>query len=122
MEPTITPTRLGWCRLSMGRTEGMVRFGLRPSGRLVITELVLACDSWLDAPELRAVPMARIEAWANGPDGESLRLAVKERAEVDPTAADDQERASANQRASWGLSVEAEQDAVALTGDRKSVV
>jgi len=101
----------GWCRLILDDLgmEVMVRFALTPSGRLSIAEMAIGRVPGVTADALRAIPVGKVEAWANGPGRDLVMdevtrrrgLGISEKVELDQ-----RERADADMRAHWGLSEE----------------
>jgi hypothetical protein len=65
----------GWIAYQSERLiePAYVRLAPHEDGRLVAVELYLTDKGGIDAVLMRSVPLGRIEAWANGPDGESFR-------------------------------------------------
>jgi hypothetical protein len=102
----------GWCQVELDdpALEIRVRFTVTATGRVAIAEMVLARFPGVTADALRAIPVGRVEAWANGPGRGQVVAGIEIRSAFDDAKLaeiDGQERASADQRARWGTSPEA---------------
>jgi hypothetical protein len=85
----------------------MVRFADSATTRFAIAEMVVARFPGVTADALRAIPVGRVEAWANGAGREHVEAAIKARRELNKSSrarSDGQMRAEADDRASYGTS------------------
>ena len=115
----------GWCRVDLDdpALSVMVRLTQAATGRISIAELAIARFPGVTADTLRAVPIGRVEAWANGPGREDVLIALRDRgslSESEVGTIDKIRRAEADLRARWGTSPEAQaaqNELYALLGD-----
>jgi hypothetical protein len=112
MAERITPREAGWCRVDVDdpALTVMVRLSVAATGRIAIAEMTLARSPGVTADALRAIPVGRIDAWANGPGRDDVMQAVEVRAaltEPERTEIDNRSRSEAERRAHWGTSPEA---------------
>jgi hypothetical protein len=112
MSERIVVTEGGWCRLVLDEPDVQVklRFAETPTGRLAAAEVVLARWPGVSTDSLRAVPLGRVEAWANGPGRQELLSSIARlgsMSDAREAALHARERAEANLRATWGRGPEA---------------
>jgi hypothetical protein len=107
----ITLMAAGWCRVSVDdpALTIMARLTTTANGRIAIAEIVLARFPGVTADALRAIPIGRLEAWANGPGREDVIAEIERRslAESENSDLDSRVRSLADTWARWGTSPEA---------------
>ena len=118
----------GWCRVELDDPALVVtvRFTTATTGRVAIAEMVLARFPGVTADALRAIPVGRVEAWANGPGRESVTAVIESREALTERVRDEidaRERSDANSRAHFGTSPEtlAQGEAIVATAADKGI-
>jgi len=91
--------------------EVQVRFRQTGRGRIAVAEVCIARNPGVTADSTRAVPIGRLEAWANGPGGAELRARIEDRKDqpdAELAAIDTEQRSAAPERAERGTGAEAQ--------------